>query len=63
LSLLEPIAFQDVFERVITLEGAKLSEEDKKALMFIADKCPVHKTLEGKPQSGKITTRLAPTSA
>jgi uncharacterized OsmC-like protein len=53
------IAFIDKFERVITLEGEKLSEADRQALLAIADKCPVHKTLEGKPQSAHVTTRLA----
>ena len=35
----------DRFERRITVEG-DLSEKDRKGLLGIADKCPVHKTLE-----------------
>jgi putative redox protein len=37
----------DRIERVITLEGP-LDTEQRKKLMEIADKCPVHKTLESK---------------
>jgi uncharacterized OsmC-like protein/pimeloyl-ACP methyl ester carboxylesterase len=37
----------DHIERAITLEGA-LDAEQRKRLMEIADKCPVHKTLESK---------------
>lgn len=37
----------DHIERIITLEGA-LDDEQRKKLMDIADKCPVHKTLESK---------------
>ena len=33
--------------RVITIRGDSLSEEDRSKLMEIADKCPVHRTLEG----------------
>jgi putative redox protein len=36
----------DVFRRIIRLEGA-LSDEQRAALLAIADKCPVHKTLHG----------------
>ena len=39
----------DVFTREIHVEG-NLSEEQEKRLMEIADKCPVHRTLEGKSQ-------------
>ncbi|WP_050930000.1 bifunctional alpha/beta hydrolase/OsmC family protein [Aestuariivita boseongensis] len=39
----------DQFERRIRLEGP-LSEEQRKRLMEIADKCPVHKTLEAGAQ-------------
>ena len=35
----------DHIERAITLEGA-LDAEQRKALMAIADKCPVHRMLE-----------------
>jgi len=45
----------DQFTRVITLEGA-LSEADRAKLLEIADKCPVHKTLE---RSSTVATRLA----
>ena len=37
----------DHIERAITLEGA-LDDEQRKNLMEIADKCPVHQTLESK---------------
>ncbi|MBF9036600.1 osmotically inducible protein C [Rhodobacterales bacterium HKCCE2091] len=36
----------DTFRRVVTLEG-DLTPEERARLMEIADKCPVHKTLEG----------------
>lgn len=41
------VSMVDHIDRAITLEGA-LSAEDRKRLMEIADKCPVHKTLESK---------------
>ncbi|MEN8798874.1 MAG: bifunctional alpha/beta hydrolase/OsmC family protein, partial [Flavobacteriaceae bacterium] len=37
----------DTFERGITLTGS-LDEDQKKRLLEIADKCPVHRTLEAK---------------
>jgi putative redox protein len=37
----------DHIDRAITLEGV-LDAEQRKKLMEIADKCPVHKTLESK---------------
>ncbi|MEM7701294.1 MAG: bifunctional alpha/beta hydrolase/OsmC family protein [Pseudomonadota bacterium] len=37
----------DVIDRTITLKG-NLSEEDQRKLMEIADKCPVHRTLENR---------------
>jgi putative redox protein len=43
----------DQIERAITLEG-KLDEEQRKRLLEIADKCPVHRTLESEI---KIRTR------
>jgi uncharacterized OsmC-like protein len=45
----------ETFTRVITLEGA-LSEDQRERLLKIADKCPVHKTLE---RGSHIHTRLA----
>ncbi len=39
----------DQIKRTISLQG-DLSEEQRKRLIEIADRCPVHKTLEGKPQ-------------
>jgi putative redox protein len=36
----------DRFERIIQMEGSSLSEEDRQKLLAIADKCPVHNTLE-----------------
>ena len=44
----------DHFDRVIRVEG-DLSEEDRQALQRIADKCPVHRSLEAKSH---ITTHL-----
>ncbi|MFM9829245.1 MAG: bifunctional alpha/beta hydrolase/OsmC family protein [Sphingomonas sp.] len=45
----------DVIERVLTLEG-NLTEAQRARLLAIADKCPVHRTLENHPV---IKTRLA----
>ncbi|SPH17597.1 hypothetical protein DEA8626_01120 [Defluviimonas aquaemixtae] len=45
----------DVFKREITLEG-DLDEEQRAKLLEIADKCPVHRTLES---ASHIETRLA----
>ena len=45
----------DSFTRVIHLEG-DLSEDQRKRLLEIADKCPVHRTLE---RSSAVATRLA----
>jgi putative redox protein len=39
------VSMVDHIERAITLEGP-LDDEQRKRLMEIADKCPVHKTLE-----------------
>lgn len=39
----------DQIKRIISLTG-DLSEQEKDRLIEIADRCPVHKTLEGKPQ-------------
>ena len=36
----------DQFRRIITLEG-ELTDDQRERLMAIADKCPVHRTLEG----------------
>ncbi len=44
----------DRFERRIRVTGA-LNEEQRVSLLKIADKCPVHKTLEA---SSKIATRM-----
>ena len=44
----------DVFTRELELEG-DLSEEQRLRLLEIADKCPVHNTLE---HTSKIDTRL-----
>lgn len=48
-------AKRDVFTRVIHLQG-DLSEDQRTALLAIADKCPVHKTLHAE---AIIHTRLA----
>ncbi|MAW89686.1 MAG: hydrolase [Altererythrobacter sp.] len=34
--------------RAITMDGAELSEDQRKRLLEIADKCPVHRTLESR---------------
>ena len=44
----------DTFNREIRLEGS-LSDEQKKRILEIADKCPVHKTLHSKTQ---VITKL-----
>lgn len=46
----------DSFKRVIHLEG-KLSPEERARLLEIADKCPVHRTME---KSSQVVTELAP---
>jgi len=38
------VGMLDQFDRVIAMEGA-LDVEQRKKLMEIADKCPVHRTL------------------
>lgn len=43
-------AVVDVFDRVITLVGESLTEEQRQRMLEIANKCPVHKTLS----SGRI---------
>ncbi len=45
----------DVFERVIHLTG-DLDHEQRQRLLEIADKCPVHRTLE---QSSKVNSKLS----
>jgi uncharacterized OsmC-like protein/fermentation-respiration switch protein FrsA (DUF1100 family) len=50
-----PHARIDVFDRAITLHG-KLSADETRRLLEIADKCPVHRTLE---RASHIRTRLA----
>ena len=47
----------DQFRRVITLEG-DLDATQRQRLMAIADKCPVHRTLEGKTEI--VTSEAAP---
>jgi uncharacterized OsmC-like protein/alpha/beta superfamily hydrolase len=46
----------DRFERVITIEGDDLTDADRSKMLAIADKCPVHRTLEA---ASVIATRLA----
>ena len=48
-------AKMDVVDRVITLEGA-LSEEQRAKLLEIAERCPVHQTMQTRIQ---VNTRLA----
>lgn len=48
----------DKFERVITLHG-QLTPEDKKKLLDIANKCPVHRTLEAGNKNIIVTSLAA----
>lgn len=45
----------DQFERIISMKG-DLDDDQRKRLMEIANKCPVHKTLEG---NASIKTEMA----
>ncbi len=45
-----------LIERVITVVGDDLTDEDRSKLLAIADKCPVHRTLEA---ASAIATVLA----
>jgi putative redox protein len=47
---------RDLFERTISLEGA-LDDEQRKRLLEIAERCPVHKTLD---RGADVTTMLVP---
>jgi putative redox protein len=51
----DPGAKVDHFDRTIRLEG-DLSDEQRERLLEIADKCPVHRTLE---RASTVTTHLA----
>ena len=46
----------DRFERVVTVDGDDLTDAQRAKLLEIADKCPVHRTLEA---ASSIVTRLA----
>lgn len=46
----------DRFERVITVDGDDLTDAHRAKLLEIADKCPVHRTLES---ASSIVTRLS----
>ncbi len=46
----------DRFERVVTVDGDDLTDTHRAKLLEIADKCPVHRTLES---ASSIVTRLA----
>jgi putative redox protein len=46
----------DRFERVLHIDGDDLTDDDRAKLLAIADKCPVHRTLES---ASAIVTRLA----
>jgi putative redox protein len=39
----------DVFEKTIVLRGLDLTDEQRRRLLSIADRCPVQRTLEGAP--------------
>jgi len=45
----------DRFERVVTVDGDDLTDAQRTKLLEIADKCPVHRTLES---ASSIVTRL-----
>ena len=45
----------DRFSRVISVEGDELTDEHRTKLLVIADKCPVHRTLEA---ASSIVTRM-----
>ncbi|MCX7565059.1 bifunctional alpha/beta hydrolase/OsmC family protein [Sulfitobacter sp. F26169L] len=46
----------DSFKRIITIAGAELTAEQRARLLEIADRCPVHRTLE---RTSKVETTLA----
>jgi len=46
----------DRFERVVTVDGDDLTDSHRAKLLEIADKCPVHRTLES---ASSIVTRLS----
>jgi len=46
----------DRFERVLHIEGDDLTDDDRAKLLAIADRCPVHRTLEA---ASAIVTRIA----
>ena len=50
------IGMIDRFERIITVQGDDLTDDDRSKLLAIADKCPVHRTLEA---ASAIATVLA----
>lgn len=37
----------ELFEKTVSIAGAKLSEEQRAHLLSVAEKCPVHRGLEG----------------
>jgi putative redox protein len=45
----------DVVDRVVFLEGPALTEEQRAKLLEIAERCPVHQTLQNKIQ---VNTRV-----
>jgi putative redox protein len=46
----------DRFDRVVHVEGDALTDADRDRLLTIADKCPVHRTLES---ASSIVTMLS----
>ena len=54
----DPTARIDHFDRTLHLTG-KLTEAQRADLIAIADRCPVHRTLE---QGARIITKAAPLS-
>ena len=53
----EKTSMVDHIDRVITLEG-NLDDDQRQKLMEIADKCPVHKTLESKVEIATVERRV-----
>lgn len=53
--LAERTGLIDRFERTIHVRGDALTDDDRARLLAIADKCPVHRTLES---ASVIVTQL-----
>jgi uncharacterized OsmC-like protein/alpha/beta superfamily hydrolase len=51
------MAMIDRFDRVITIDGDDLTDDDRAKLLMIADKCPVHRTLEASSVIATVLSR------